>query len=102
MRKIIVPALAALSLAAISTPASAETVTVEVSYGDLNLSSQEGMKALERRVERAIERMCGSGRVPIYAIESQRECVSAAKASAGEQIARLVGARPVLAINVRR
>jgi UrcA family protein len=102
MRKVIVTsALAALSLAALSTPASAETVSIVVPYGDLNLSSAKGMATLERRVERAIDRICGNDSRPLHLAAAQQQCADAAKASADAQIARLTG-REQLALSARR
>ena len=49
-------ALAALSV----TPAAAGgPPTEKVPYGDLNLGTDAGIEALDRRLDRAVERVCG-------------------------------------------
>ena len=56
-------ALAAATM--IATPvvaAEAEGITVAVRYSDLDLSTQEGQRALERRMENAAEQVCGIDR----------------------------------------
>jgi UrcA family protein len=56
-------ALAASTL--IVTPAiaaEAEGATIAVRYSDLDLSTQEGQRALERRMENAAEQVCGIDR----------------------------------------
>jgi UrcA family protein len=98
MRKITIAALA-LSLAAFATPASAETTSVEVRFDDLNLASAAGMAALERRVDRAIERVCGADTRPLYKVVQQQQCAREAKASANEQIARIANGNTVIALN---
>jgi UrcA family protein len=53
----------ALSLLALATvPAAAQEVTtsVVVSYGDLNLGSEAGVKALDSRLMSAIRSVCGA------------------------------------------
>jgi UrcA family protein len=56
----------AFALAALiaTVPASAiaagEPQTVHVYYGDLNLTSEAGIAALDRRLDRAVERVCGN------------------------------------------
>lgn len=103
MRKfIITSALTALSLAVIATPASAETTSVEVRFADLNLSNPAGMAVLERRVDRAIERVCGHDSRPLYKVVAQQQCAQEAKASASEQIARITGVQPTLALRISR
>lgn len=54
--------VAALVLAAVALPATAaETrrAAVEVTYADLNLSSEEGAAALIRRLDQAAKQVCG-------------------------------------------
>jgi len=99
MRKFIVPALAALSLAVSANPASAGAATAEVRFADLDLSTTEGMAVLDRRVDRAIERVCPHVSGPLYKVEAQKRCVERAKSSANEQIARISSGNTVIAIN---
>ena len=56
LMRIVLPALA-LSLAA---PASAETASIAVPYGDLDLTKDAGRKALDARIARAATRLCGT------------------------------------------
>lgn len=100
MRKIIVPALAALSLAAFSTPASAETITIAVPYGDLDLSSAAGIATLEGRIAAAAEKICGKPEVrDVHDGVDQRRCAQATRSSVSVEIARATGNRLVLAVN---
>jgi len=102
MRTIIISALAALSLAVIATPASAETTTIAVPYGDLNLSSAAGMATLEGRIAAAAEKVCGKPEVrDIHDGVDQRRCAQAARSSVSVEIARATGNRRVLAANSR-
>ncbi len=57
---IITTALATLAMAATATPAAAETVSVEVDYADLDITTNGGMNALEERIEGAVRTICGS------------------------------------------
>ena len=93
MRKfIIVPALAALSLAAFSTPASAETQSVAVQYADLNLDSPAGMAALEGRIQAAAQRICGKAQVRnVHDGADQQRCIRETQASVSIELARLTG-----------
>ena len=93
MRKfIIVPALAALSLAAFSTPASAETQSVAVQYADLNLDSPAGMAALEGRIQAAAQRICGKAQVRnVHDGADQQRCIRETQASVSVELARLTG-----------
>jgi UrcA family protein len=54
----------AFALAALVTTTSSavarEQVSVAVHYGDLNLASQAGVETLDRRLDRAVRRVCGS------------------------------------------
>lgn len=56
-------ATAALAIAAIAMPLSAaqasEGSSVTVSYADLDLSSEAGRDVFDRRIDRAIESVCG-------------------------------------------
>jgi UrcA family protein len=103
MHKLIVPALAALSLAVLPTPAAAQTTTesVEVPHRDLDLSTAAGMDTLQARIERAITRVCGPVELrPFFKSELQRRCVREANVSAEVQVARIVGGETPLALNV--
>ena len=57
------PAIAFALAALVSIPSAAhagpETPTEQVPYGDLNLASHDGIKTLDRRLDRAVKRVCG-------------------------------------------
>ena len=63
-RKSNLPAIA-FALAALaathshSALANSEPPSDDVHYGDLNLTTEAGIKALDRRLDRAVERVCG-------------------------------------------
>ena len=53
-------ALAALTAALpLSAMARDESPTENVPYGDLNLATEAGVETLDRRLDRAVERVCG-------------------------------------------
>ena len=88
----ITSALAALSLAAFSTPASAETRSVQVQYADLDLTSPAGVATLEGRIEAAAKKICG--RVEVRSVHDgadQQRCIRETQASVSVEIARLTG-----------
>jgi UrcA family protein len=106
MRKIAFSALAAFSLAALSTPAAAEKVSASVPYGDLDLSSPAGMTKLQGRVDSAAKRLCGTADIrDLHDVADQQRCVREIHASAAFEMARLSG-KPgksaVLALNGTR
>ena len=104
MRKfIITSALTALSLVALSAPASAETQSVKVTYADLDLSSQAGMATLEGRIHAAAKKICGKIEVrKVGDGSAHQRCMDETQASASVEIARVTGNRAVLALNSRR
>jgi|AntRauTorckE6833_2_1112554.scaffolds.fasta_scaffold74661_1 UrcA family protein len=53
-----------------------QELTTIVVYGDLNLDNADGAKTLERRVRRAVERVCQApnGKVPVSEIRQFRTC----------------------------
>ena len=73
--------------------------TVRVPYGDLNVTSQAGVKTLTGRISRAVDEVCGS-RVDdkdLRAIRDQRNCQNEALFSAMVQVDELIGDRKVAA-----
>jgi UrcA family protein len=83
--------IAAAAMVAIAAPAHAESVFVQ--FGDLNLTSNHGRKALDRRIDAAARQVCGVGelvtgsRLPDPAIAL---CYRTAKATASDRIAMLL------------
>lgn len=73
MQKLLI--LAALAAASTGQPASAQTVpahpSVAVQHRDLDLRSEAGVKALDRRIWRAVVAVCGTA--PDYDIEGKNE-----------------------------
>jgi len=85
-----------LGAALISTaPAFAqETVSLHVSYADLNLASPQGQRALQGRIENAVTEICGAtdrGDPPSY-VREQKACVAATRASASDQERQAIAA----------
>lgn len=62
-RKLNLPAIAFALAALVATHPSAlarsDPPSEKVPYGDLNLATAEGVKELDRRLDRAVERVCG-------------------------------------------
>ena len=54
-----IAAFATLAAPAVAAPVN-ETVSIPISYADLNLASPEGAASLERRIRRAVTNICGS------------------------------------------
>ena len=57
--KILGTMLAGLALVSIMPPAKSETISVNVSHADLDLTSTAGFVILENRIEDAAARLCG-------------------------------------------
>ncbi|MEO0590739.1 MAG: UrcA family protein [Pseudomonadota bacterium] len=55
-------AITAPGASALAGTRAGEAPSVSVSYADLNLSSEKGREVLDRRIERAIEKVCGRKR----------------------------------------
>jgi len=85
-----------LGAALVSTaPAFAqETVSVHVSYADLNLASPQGQRALQGRIENAVTEICGvddAGDSLSYQ-RAHAACVAATRASASDQERQAIAA----------
>ena len=98
-------AVAAFAMVSTSTPVFAgepATQSIAVTYGDLNLATAEGIKALKGRVRDAAREVCG----PAIVGQNYREsfaCQSAAMADAAPQVARVIdGHRPQVILASRR
>ena len=100
MRNIIVPALAALSLAAFTTPVSAQTTSVTVPIADLDLSTEAGKATLESRIQTAMVRICGTVEVRQVREGADRQrCLEETEASVRAEIARVIAKDTTLAVN---
>ncbi|HYD12388.1 MAG TPA: UrcA family protein [Allosphingosinicella sp.] len=109
LRTIALAAAACAATALTAAPAAASdivvtpaTVTVRVSYADLNLASAEGRARLDRRIAGAARSICGNY-VPAHLemFTLVRNCRQEAIASARLPAAALAGARD-LAVTGRR
>lgn len=85
------PALAALALGSVAASAAAESV--EVRYYDLDLSTEKGVKMLERRIDYAARDVCDA-KTPDTGTRILRheaiDCIDKAKASASRQVAAVI------------
>jgi len=83
-----IPVLAALALAsAVAAPAAAEETSVAVTYADLDLTSPAGAKALEERIDTAVEAVCEKPAMrELKAMVAWEECKADALAGAMEQL----------------
>lgn len=85
---------ATLGLALIATPAMADAgETVSIEYRDLNLSSPEGQKRLDRRINQAAAKICGlreSRSGTRLSSRKSKECYEKARQSAAKQVAVMV------------
>lgn len=92
MRKIIVPALTAVSLAVITSPVSAESKSVAVQYADLDLANPAGRATLESRIKAAAKNICGRAEVRrVRDGTDQQNCLREARASVSGEVTRLAG-----------
>jgi long-chain acyl-CoA synthetase len=90
LRRTAVLAAAALMFGSHVTPSRAEepSTTIHVQYGDLNLSTPDGVKTLRRRIRWAAEMACGrdGGLQDIATHERYLTCVSTASDKALEKV----------------
>lgn len=72
--------------------ADQQAATVEVRYSDLNLSTEEGQRTLERRLNRAAEEVCGIDHRSGAALQSNesRQCYTETVRSFDRQVAALI------------
>ncbi|NVD44484.1 UrcA family protein [Qipengyuania atrilutea] len=86
-------AIAALSLSAPAVVHAQEEQTIHVEYKDLNLTSQKGQRALERRINAAAREVCGIDFAPTgtrIVHPKARECYDKAMSGAMTRYAALV------------
>jgi UrcA family protein len=86
----------ALSLAAFAIPASAQTVSFDVEYRDLDLTSSHGQQTLEHRIDAAARKACNYSSQQtgsrLRGADTKR-CYEEAKASATKKFAAVVEQR---------
>ena len=83
--------IAALGLAA--TAVSAQSEGIDVSFGDLNLSTPEGQMVLDRRIDQAAREICGVEEVRVGTrIRDSRSiaCFKEARAKSRAQVAAII------------
>ena len=88
--------LVALTLAAFALPASAQTISFEVEYRDLDLASEHGQKTLEQRIDNAARKACDYSRHTTGSRlrdADTRRCFEEAKASATKKFAAVIEQR---------
>jgi len=81
--------LAALALlgAAAAPAAATEEASVAVTYADLDLTSPAGAKALEQRIDTAVDAVCEKPAMrDLKAMVAWEECKAAARAGAHDQL----------------
>lgn len=90
--KLIILAACGLALVASSAPSLAqEEVRREiVNYRDLDLSREQGVAALERRVKRAARRVCQVHGIELWERIQRSACIKRATLDANEQVIRAV------------
>ena len=82
---------AVLAAALLALPASAETA--QIHYNDLNLASDAGQRAFEKRVEQAARKVCGMNALHTgtrTVTPAMRRCFDDAKNSARRQLAAAI------------
>ena len=83
-----------LALAASAAPAAAKTVSVDVAYADLDLTSPQGQSALDRRIDSAARHICRGDepRIGTRIVDNARMrfCVAEVKARAASQVAAVM------------
>ena len=74
--------LAPLLAGALAVSAQAQEASVRVGYGDLDLTSETGVTRFDRRIEAAVEQVCGDrmGQKALSAVLAIRKCSREAQA----------------------
>ena len=86
MRQFVHRALLAACLAGLATPALADSVTVKVSYADLDLTDPADVDVLHDRLATALRQACNRGLPSIHAaLQVSDDCVASGLKN-GEQV----------------
>lgn len=81
--RLVLPALAM----ALAAPVAAQTVSVEVPYGDLDLTKADGRDVLDRRLTRAARQVCGGRPIrDVGMIQRHNGCIANVRASYQPQV----------------
>lgn len=82
--------LAAAAIA-VATPAAAQTESVTIGYGDLNLARPAGRAVLSQRIDGAARQLCGvSSPLELKRVALGRTCRAGVLADARAQLARVI------------
>ena len=98
MTKFAFAAAIAASLSCLAAPAMAEGVSVNVAYGDLDISSPAGAQVFAQRLEAGVDTACA--RPDLRDVKSMsvfEACKSTAVADAAQQLSR-AGETPAIAL----
>ena len=90
MRASFLTASAVLLLCTTTTAAAQDAREKAVSYGDLDLTRDEGVARLERRVRSAVRSVCFDDERTLKAQVRERSCIKTARTTASEHVARAV------------
>lgn len=97
IKHILTTTLAALSIAALATPATAgedQPMTITVGVADLNLSNDAGLNSLKGRLNMAIERVCGEyDRRSVQQAQNVIACREMVRREVDEQVSSLTRGR---------
>lgn len=88
-------ALPLIALSLIAAPAAAETVTVRIAYGDVDMNSAEGRAALEARIDAKLRKACtveGNTRYTFGRGVVDSQCVAEARVAALAEVERVAAA----------
>jgi UrcA family protein len=83
-----------IALAA-AAPLAAETVTLRVAYGDVDVTSAEGRAAIEARIDAKLRQACkleGAGRYTFGRTVVDEKCVADARVAALAEVERVAAA----------
>lgn len=83
-----------IALAA-AAPLAAETVTLRVAYGDVDVTSAEGRAAIEARIDAKLRQACkleGAGRYTFGRTVIDEKCVADARVAALAEVERVAAA----------
>lgn len=86
-----------VALAAVTAPAAAETVTLRIGYGDVDVATPEGRAALEARIEARLKKACaleGTSRYTLGRTAVDARCLEEARAAAKTELERVALAAP--------
>ena len=88
---------------ACAVPAAAETLSVPVNIGDLDLASVEGRTALNHRIDFAVRQICGETDArDLMGNMAVRRCTRQTRAAAEPQISQAFSTRTMTQVAVAR